>query len=159
LGVDAALLAVKNASETPHEEKLLARKMSQAHKDALAKGREQGRVVRDYLAALEVGKKPGRKVDESSIRKRIKDVQKQIDAEADPGRRVTLIQKRLDLENRLVTMHDEPDFAALEKAFVDAASDYSDRRGISYTAWREAGVPAEVLRRAGVPRTRRKVVE
>ena len=45
----------------------------------------------------------------------------------------------------------------LEEAFVGAASEYSDRKGISYSAWRELGVPAAVLKRAGVKRTRRSV--
>ena len=40
----------------------------------------------------------------------------------------------------------------LEDEFVDAASGYSQRKGISYTAWRELGVPASVLKRAGIGR-------
>jgi hypothetical protein len=44
------------------------------------------------------------------------------------------------------------DLDALEKDFVDAARSYSDRKGISYAAWRELGVSASTLRRAGVAR-------
>src|SRR5215212_7548473 len=40
----------------------------------------------------------------------------------------------------------------IEKAFVGAAKGYSDRKRISYTAWRELGVPPEVLKKAGVSR-------
>ena len=36
--------------------------------------------------------------------------------------------------------------------FVDAAAEYSERKGITYSAWRELGVPAAVLKRAGVKR-------
>lgn len=133
----------------------VARKMSNEHKAALAKGRAQGRAVRDYLAALEQGRKPGRKLDRATIEKRLPEVQSRIDDEPDPTKRVELIQKRLDLEERLVDMQDEPDLDALEKGFVDAAAEYSERRGISYSAWREAGVPAATLRDAGVRRTRR----
>jgi hypothetical protein len=42
------------------------------------------------------------------------------------------------------------DIAALEAAFVAAAKPYSDRKGINYTTWREVGVPADVLARAGL---------
>jgi hypothetical protein len=129
--------------------------MSDQHKAALAKGREQGRIVRHYLAVLEQGKKPGRKLDKPTVEARIKDVQERIDDEPDPAKRVDLIQRRLDLEERLVSLQDEPDLAALEKDFVAAAAEYSYRKGISYSAWREAGVPAAALKQAGIRRTRR----
>jgi hypothetical protein len=129
--------------------------MSADHKAALAKGRQQSRAVRDYLEALERGSKPGRKLDRPAIEDRIGKVQQQIDAEDNPAKRVDLIQKRLDLEERLVDMQDEPDMEALAADFAKAAKEYSERKGITYTAWREAGVPAAVLRDAGVPRTRR----
>ena len=41
----------------------------------------------------------------------------------------------------------------MESAFANVASAYSDRKGISYGAWRSAGVPAAVLKKAGVART------
>jgi hypothetical protein len=40
--------------------------------------------------------------------------------------------------------------------FVAYAKSYSDRKGISYTAWRQFGVPADVLRKAGIQETRRR---
>jgi hypothetical protein len=133
----------------------VARKMSDEHKAALAKGRAQGKAVRDYLAALELERRPGRRQNRSSIEARIPEVQQTIDEEPDPAKRVDLIQKRLDLEQLLVEMQDEPDLAALEQGFVEAAAEYSERKGITYTAWREAGVPAAALKEAGIRRTRR----
>lgn len=129
--------------------------MSDEHKAALAEGRAQGKAVRDYLAALEQEKKPGRKVDAASIEQRINEVQARVDEEPDPAKRVELIQKRLDLENKLIDAQESADLEALEEEFVGAVAPYSERKGISYHAWREAGVPAAVLKRAGVPRTRR----
>jgi hypothetical protein len=140
------------------EETYVAKKrfaMTEEHKAALAEGRAQGRAVRDYLAALNQDKKPGRKVDAGTIESKITEVQSSIDAEPDPAKRVELIQKRLDLESRLVDLQDTVDLAALEDGFVGAAADYSERKGITYTAWREAGVPAAALKRAGIKRTRR----
>ncbi len=133
----------------------MAKKMSDEHKAALAKGREQGRAVREYLAALEHDRKPGRPVDRSTIEAKLPEVQAKIDAEPDPAKRVELIQKRLDLEQRLVELGQEPDIDALEKEFVKVAAEYSERKGITYPAWREAGVPAKALKEAGVKRTRR----
>jgi hypothetical protein len=134
---------------------LARKKMSDDHKAALAKGREQGRAVRDYLAALEQERKPGRKVDRGTVEQRISEVQQRIDDEPDPAKRVELIQRRLDLEEQLVAMQGEVDLDGLEQGFVDAAAEYSERKGISYTAWREAGVPAAALKQAGIRRTRR----
>ncbi len=133
----------------------MAKKMSDDHKAALAKGRAQGKAVRDYLAALEQDRKPGRKMDRPTIEAKIHDVQVAIDEEPDPAKRVDLIQRRLDLEERLVNLQEEPDLEGLEAGFVDVAAEYSERKGISYTAWREAGVPAATLKAAGVKRTRR----
>ena len=129
--------------------------MTAEHKEALARGREQGRAVREYLAALNEEKKPGRKVDPETLQKRIEERREQIDAETDPAKRVELIQKRIDDEERLANLGEEVDLEGLQKAFVGAAKEYSERKGITYSAWREAGVPAAVLKEAGIPRTRR----
>ena len=71
---------------------------------------------------------------------------------ADPLTRVQLIQERMDLQAELSSKQDSVDLGELEEAFVSAARPYGDRKGISYAAWREAGVDAAVLKRAGVRR-------
>jgi hypothetical protein len=35
---------------------------------------------------------------------------------------------------------------------VKSAAPYSERKGITYSAWREVGVPANVLEKAGISR-------
>ena len=130
-------------------------KMSDEHKAALAKGREQGRAVREYLAGLSEEKKSGRRVDPETLSQKITQVQEQIASEPDPAKRVEHIQKRLDLEAQQFDASDGVDLEALEQGFIEAAKEYSDRKGISYSAWREAGVPAAVVKAAGIPRTRR----
>jgi len=129
--------------------------MSDDHKAALAKGRAQGKAIRDYLAALEQERKPGRRLDAATVQDRIPQIKERIDLEDDPAKRLELIQKRLDLEEQLAGLGEEVDLAALEQDFVAAAAEYSERKGISYSAWREAGVPAATLKLAGVRRTRR----
>jgi hypothetical protein len=59
----------------------------------------------------------------------------------------------MDLTNELDGMQEKVDLTELEQEFVKAALGYSERRGISYAAWREAGVPASVLKQAGVSRS------
>lgn len=131
--------------------------MSEEHKKALAKGRAQARAVKEYLAAREQESKRGPKMTPEKLRDRIESTQKAIAEEDDPARRLELIQQRMDDEERLAAVEDQPDMDTLEDAFVGAAAEYSDRKGISYSAWRELGVPAAVLKRAGVKRTRRSV--
>jgi hypothetical protein len=127
--------------------------MSKEHKAALAEGRDQGRAVRRYLEALEAHKpRRGRKRSPESLKKRLDEVESEI-AVADPLQRLRLVQERLDLQAALEASESKVDLDQLEKEFVDAAAPYSDRKGISYSAWREIGVPAAVLERAGISRS------
>ena len=50
--------------------------------------------------------------------------------------------------------HQDQILSGLEKEFVRVAKAYSEKKRISYGAWRDAGVPAVVLKRAGIARTR-----
>lgn len=126
--------------------------MSDEHKQALAVGRDQGRAVRRYLEALEAHKpKRGRKRTPESIEKRLATIEAEVET-ADPLTRVNLLQERMDLEAELAAKEAVIDLSELEDEFVAAVADYSERKGISYAAWREVGVDAGVLRRAGVRR-------
>jgi hypothetical protein len=127
--------------------------MSVEHKAALAEGRDQGRAVRRYLEALEANKpKRGRKRSPESMKKRLAAVEEEI-ASADPLKRLHLVQERLDLQAALESSEATVDIAELEKEFISAAATYSERKGISYSAWRELGVPSNVLDRAGITRS------
>jgi hypothetical protein len=126
--------------------------MSADHQAALALGREQGRAVRTYLEALEQHKpKRGRKRTPESIKIRLAAIGDEL-ADTDPLSRVLLIQERMDLTQELATKETKVDLDKLEGAFAKAAKDYGARKGISYQAWREAGVDAAVLRKAGITR-------
>lgn len=127
--------------------------MSDAHKAALAEGRNQGRAVRRYLEALEAHKpKRGRKRTPESMKKRLARIDAELES-ADALKRLQLIQERLDLTAELETADEKVDLSGLEQEFVDAAAAYSRRKGISYAAWRELGVDAAVLKRAGISRS------
>lgn len=130
----------------------MARTMSDEHKAALAVGRAQGRAVRNYLEALESSRpKRGRRRTPDTIRKRLAGIENELQ-DADPVKRVQLAQERLDLQAELARSDEVIDISDVEDAFVKAAAEYSDRKGIGYKAWREVGVPAAVLRRAGISR-------
>ncbi len=127
--------------------------MSDEHKAALAEGRNQGRAVRSYLEALEAHKpKRGRKRTPESMQKRLHRIEKEI-PEADPLTRLNLIQQRIDLEADLAAAEETVDMTSLEAGFVDSARAYGERKGISYSAWRELGVPAATLKAAGISRS------
>lgn len=121
----------------------------------MADVRKQAATVRRYLEALDRHKpKRGRKRTPESIRKRLKGIDEK--ARTAPAlQRLQLTQERLDLEKELETIKAKSDLSRLEVEFAKVAKSYSEAKGISYSAWREQGVSAEVLRKAGVPRTRR----
>lgn len=126
--------------------------MTDEHKAALAEGRAQGRAVRAYLEALDTHKpKRGRKRTPDSMRARLGVIDATID-DADPMARLQMVQERIDLTAALEAAEQVVDLTALEDGFVEAAKAYGARKGISYAAWREVGVPTAVLKRAGISR-------
>jgi uncharacterized protein YicC (UPF0701 family) len=128
------------------------RKMSNAHKQALAEGRKLGHAVREYLEALDQNRpKRGRKRTPDSIKRRLEAIEAKL-ADARPLERVQLVQERMDLKGELGRLSQKIDLSKVEDKFVKAAKEYSARKGITYAAWRQSGVSAEVLRKAGISR-------
>lgn len=126
--------------------------MSDAHKAALAKGRAEGRVVRDYLEGLRATKpKRGRKRTPETIGARLLKIEDEL-PDASPIDELALVQERRDLQDELAAMSETIDMDALENAFVEVARSYSDSKKIAYASWRDVGVEASVLKRAGISR-------
>lgn len=128
--------------------------MSAEHKAALVKGRKEAKAIKLYLDAV-AARRPGRPVTKDSLEKRLGSIQERLATESDALKRVDLHQAKIEIEDALASTEESVDLSKMETAFADVASAYSDRKGISYAAWRSAGVSASVLKRAGVPRTRR----
>ena len=127
--------------------------MTEAHKAALAKGRMEGRVVRDYLDGLRATKpKRGRKRTPETISKRLDAIDTEL-ASAGPLDELLLVQERSNLEAELAAKSHAIDMNALEADFVTVAKSYSDSKSISYASWRQVGVPASTLKRAGITRS------
>lgn len=125
--------------------------MSEEHKAALARGRRESRAVKAYLEAL-AARRPGRPVSPERLRERISSIETRLNGESDPLKALELRQSRIDAERQLADAERKVDLSALETAFAEHAKGYGERKGISYQAWREQGVPAAVLREAGITR-------
>ena len=130
------------------------RTMSDDHKAAIAAGRIEAAAVRDYLDALEASRpKPGRRVSPEALTARRTDIDAQLaDSDIKPIKRLELLQDRRDIDARLAVLQAEPDMSVVEAGFVAHAATYGARKGIAYATWREIGVPAELLARAGITR-------
>ena len=127
--------------------------MSADHKAALAQGRLESKVVREYLEALRNSKpKRGRKRSAETVQKRLDKIETEL-ASADPLTELLLVQERRDLQDEFANLGSGNDLSDAENAFVSIAKSYSERRHISYATWREIGVDAAVLKRAGIPRS------
>lgn len=122
--------------------------MTQEHKDALAKGRTEGKIVRRYLENL--GNLT--KADVANLSRKLIRINTTLE---EPGLSVTtrlgLYQERINIRS---VLHDTDKAVVhaseLEDEFVKVAKSYSDRKGLSRKAWRAVGVPARVLDIAGI---------
>ena len=126
--------------------------MSSEHKAALARGREHGRAVKNYLEALSANKpKRGRKRTPDSINKRLVGIADELET-TDPLNTLLLTQEQANLESELAQMEDRFDISEYEAAFIEAAAEYSESKGISYGTWRKMGIEPSVLKAAGIGR-------
>ena len=129
------------------------KQMTAAHKDAMAAGRKEGQAVKAYLDALEQNRpRRGRRRTPESIQKRLVAIDAEI-AGVSSLKRLQLTQERRDLQTELAGMGSEPnDVSGLAAEFVKVAKSYAARKSITYATWRDLGVPADVLKRAGITR-------
>jgi hypothetical protein len=128
--------------------------MTDAHKAALAEGRDEARLVKAYLEAIEATapKRRGRRRTKDSIGRRLAAIEAAMGAASALGR-LQLLQERADLEAELATLSREPvDLTTLRSAFVEVARSYGERKGITYATWRTVGIDAATLKAAGIPR-------
>lgn len=127
--------------------------MTAEHKAAMKAGRDQGRAVKAYLDALELHRpRRGRRRTPDSIQGRLMAIERAL-PEASSLKRLQLVQERRDLQGELESKSAPPvDLSALEHDFARVARAYGESKGIAYATWRDLGVPADVLKRAGITR-------
>lgn len=136
-------------------------KMTDEHKERLAEGRNLSRSVSQYLDALDKKerKKRGRQRTRESAEKQLAAVVAELKSKGrgsgNPTRRLELIQRKRDLEVELAVMangNTQVDLSALEADFIKHAPQYAAKKGITFGAFREFGVPPAVLAKAGIKR-------
>lgn len=126
--------------------------MTPEHKTALAAGREQSRAVKAYLEGLSATKpKRGRRRSTESMVTRLAEIDEAL-ATADPFKQLQLTQEQINLTEKLSADDSTVDMSKLESEFIRVAKAYAENKKISYAAFRAVGVPADVLKKAGVPR-------
>lgn len=130
------------------------RTMSDEHKAAIAAGRIEASAVRDYLEALESARpKPGRRLSPEKLQERRAEISADIaSGSLKPIKRLEAMQAVRDIDTQLEALQAEPDMSSVEAGFVAHAASYGNRKGIAYATWREFGVPADVLNKAGITR-------
>ena len=111
--------------------------------------------VNRYLEAVTTPKRRGRKVSKATLEQRLGAARTRFKTGVGVDK-LLAAQEIRDLQARLTRLASESDVAVkrLEAAFVKIAKKFSEQRGVGYGAWRDAGVPAPVLKKAGVRRTR-----
>jgi hypothetical protein len=110
--------------------------------------RAETNAVAAYLTALRAPKVPAR--SRANLEKRRAQVEQWIADESSPVREVELHQQRLDIDAQLAQIDQAARLPELEEAFVNVAASWAKRSGITAAALPEVGVPAGVLRRAGL---------
>ncbi len=126
--------------------------MTDDHKAALAAGRAQGRAIGEYLDAVAAHKpKRGRQRTQETVERQMQETEAAARS-ATGTTRVELAQLKRNLEVELAGMQAQVNLDTLEAAFVKHAAAYATRKEISYAAFREVGVTADVLDRAGIKR-------
>jgi hypothetical protein len=127
--------------------------LSDAQKAAMAEGRREARIVEGYLSSLERKQVHRGRRSGAEIARELDRVNGELQHAAAMDR-LALLQAREDLQREALEVAPEDD-AELEAQFIAIVRTYGERKGISYSTWREIGVPKGVLEAAGIPRTRR----
>lgn len=110
------------------------------------------KAVRRYLESLGVPVRRGRRPRASAeLEADLATVQAKIDATDNVVARLHLHQKALELEALLQGQNSGADAAAqIEADFVEHVKTWAAKNQVSYGALRKAGVPARVLKQAGM---------
>jgi hypothetical protein len=105
--------------------------------------------VKRYLELI--ARQPKRGTSPEPIRTQLEAVEERIETTESVLIRLQLRQKAIDLQTSLddfEAMHG--DFEQIEADFIENVAVWAEKKGVSYEALRAAGVPAHVLRRAGM---------
>lgn len=115
--------------------------------------RKENKIVEAYLA--EVERKAGQPKSKSPEQMRADLASLSTGLKSAEGiEKLDLLQQRENLYAEM-KMAEEGALDSMEASFIEVASSYGERKGISYSTWREFGIPKGILEQAGIKRTRR----
>lgn len=121
-----------------------------AVKAARAQAREDTRIVREYLETCLIVNRRGPKRTPDRIQSMLATAEVKAETSSDVMAKLMALQEMHNLKAELARTMDAPDHSAAEAAFIAVGARYAARKGISYQAFRQTGVPAAVLRQAGI---------
>jgi hypothetical protein len=149
--------AKKSTAKKSTAKKAAAKKTtrSTATRSKMAQSQQARRAVSSYLDALHTPKRRGRPVSVSDLQAKLRAAEATVSG-AKGLARLDAIVKVTELEQRLAGSQrgGAVDIKALAANFAKVAKSYGERKGVTYGMWRRAGVPADVLAKAGIKRTR-----
>lgn len=127
--------------------------------DPLMSGRQRARLdtsnVRKYLETLDKPKVTAGKLTPEYIDRKIPELEELLARpDLDVIERLKSTQLLKDLLAKQAKLRERGDAEAVEAAFIECAARWSEREGISWSAWRSMKIPAEVLKRADIAETR-----
>lgn len=142
--------ATKTAAKKPTADKTGKKfELTEKHASALRTGRAQADSVRRYLDSIAGGRQ--RRQSPEQLATRLERVTAQYET-ASALDKLRLAQEQLDIEAAIADSGNADTAAQYEAEFIQVAADYSERKGLTYAAWRQVGVPAAVLKQAGISR-------
>jgi hypothetical protein len=113
-------------------------------REAATQGLREQRAIEAYLRFLADPPKSYRGLS-------VEDIDAKIGAESSLARKAILIAQRHQAATDIAAReHSRASREALEDGFVKHAGTFSTRHNITYSVWREMGVPPAALRRAGM---------
>jgi hypothetical protein len=130
------------------------RKLSDKEKAAIKKGREEAQAVKKYLESLG-SRGPGRRQDPKRLEARLQKIRAELESTSNTLKKLELKELERRIKRDLAdAKKNTGDGKEIEKAFIQHAASYARRKGISYSTFRQMGVPPAVLQKAGIKRTR-----
>lgn len=134
-----------------------ARKQAATHKQALFDAKSESQKISHYLRALENRKKGrGPRKNPDVLERRIASLQVYV-KEATGLRRLQAVQRIRNMQREQSELADAGNFGKFEADFIASAKSYSEKNGIDYGSWREVGVDAAVLKKAGIAVARERL--
>lgn len=115
----------------------------------MADGRRDSNAVKRYIDLLQRVNALKNRRSPNEIDGRLQEIEVEL-VGVDSLKLLKLLQERRALLRERDERVDPADLEEAEKEFERVARGYSERKGIEYQTWRDAGVPPAVLRKAGV---------